>query len=113
MLSFFAGGQNKNKMITKNATYGQTKNVMVCEMGTGDVWMLGSEKGEKGETVLAMKTVAEPRPINVIEKASVETFDEMQPELVFIFNKIESIDSFINMLKDCRTEMLGVLANEA
>jgi len=100
-------------MITKDAQFGNTKNVVVCEMGTGDVWMLGSEKGKNGETVLAMKTVDEPRPINVIEKASVETFYEMQPELVFIFNKVESIDGFINMLKYCRTEMLGVSANEA
>jgi hypothetical protein len=99
-------------MIHKNATFGQTKNIMVCEMGTGDVWMLGSEKGENGETVLAMRTVAEPRPINVIEKASVETFDEMQPELVFIFNKVESIDSFINMLRDCKAEMVKPTLNE-
>lgn len=99
-------------MIHKNATYGQTKNIMVCEMGTGDVWMIGSEKGENGETVLAMKTVSEPRPINVIEKPSVKSFDEMQPELVFVFNKVESIDSFINMLQGCKTEMLGVETNE-
>jgi hypothetical protein len=94
-------------MITKNAKFGNTENIMVCEMGTGDVWMLGSKKGKKGETVLAMKTVTVPRPINVVLKASVESFDEMKPELVFVFNKVESIDSFINMLKDCKTEMLS------
>jgi len=100
-------------MITKDAQFGNTKNVVVCEMGTGDVWMLGSEKGKNGETVLAMKTVDEPRPINVIEKASVETFDEMKPQLVFVFNKVESIDSFINMLQNCKTEMISGEANEA
>lgn len=94
-------------MITKNAQFGETTDVVVCEMGTGDVWMVGSEKGENGETIMAMKTVLEPRPINVIEKASVESFDEMKPELVFIFNKVESIDSFINMLLDCKAEMLS------
>ena len=94
-------------MITKNAQFGKTTDVVVCEMGTGDVWMVGSEKGENGETMLAMKTVLEPRPINVIEKASVESFDEMKPELVFIFNKTESIDSVINMLLDCKAEMLS------
>lgn len=92
-------------MIHKNANFGNTKNIMVCEMGIGDVWMVGSVKGENGETVLAMKTIAEPKPINVIENASVNSFDEMEPELVFIFNKIESIDSLINMLKDCKSEM--------
>ncbi len=100
-------------MIKKDTQFGKTKNVMVCEMGTGDVWMLGSEKGESGETILAMKTVDEPRPINEIQTASVDTFDEMKPELVFVFNKVESIDSFINMLKDCKEEMLGGEANEA
>ena len=54
-------------MITKNAKFGETTNVVVCEMGTGDVWMVGSEKGKKGETMLAMKTVLEPKPINIIE----------------------------------------------
>jgi hypothetical protein len=94
-------------MITKNAKFGETTNVVVCEMGTGDVWMVGSEKGQNGETMLAMKTVPEPRPINVNEKAGVESFDEMKPELVFIFNKVESIDSFINMLLDCKAVMLS------
>jgi len=93
-------------MIYKKANFGKTKGIMVCEMGSGDVWMIGSERGLKGEAILAMKTVSEPGPINVIQKASVETFDEMEPELVFIFNKSESIDSFINMLKDCKNEMV-------
>ena len=94
-------------MIHKKANFGKTKDIMVCEFGTGDVWMIGSEKGEKGEIILALKTTTESNPINVREKASVDTFDEMEPELVFVFNKIESIDSMINMLKDCKIEMLG------
>lgn len=92
-------------MIDKTATFGKTKDVMVCTMGTGDVWMVGSEKGENGETILALKTVDEPHPIDVIEKASVKTFYEMEPELVFIFNKVESIDCMIHMLEDCKKEM--------
>ena len=99
-------------MINKNATLGKTENIMICEMGVGDVWMVGSKKGEKGETVLAFKN-SSPKPINVLQKASVESFDEMKPELVFIFNKVESIDSFINMLQDCKTEMISGEANEA
>jgi hypothetical protein len=94
-------------MITKDAQFGNTKDVVVCEMGTGDVWMLGSERGENGVTVLAMKTVDKPNPINVIEKASVDTFDEMKPQLVFVFNKVESIDCFINMLQGCKAEMIS------
>ena len=93
-------------MIHKKATFGKTKDIMVCIMGTGDVKMIGSEKGEKGETVLALKTVNESHPIDVREKAKVKTFDEMKPELVFIFNKVESIDCMIHMLEDCRGEML-------
>ncbi len=93
-------------MIHKKAKFGNTKDIMVCEIGTGDIYMIGSEKGEKGETVLAFKSQKEPKPINVIEKASVESFDEMEPELVFIFNKVESIDSIISMLNGCKEEML-------
>lgn len=93
-------------MITKKAIFGNTEDVTVCEMGTGDVWMLGSELGENGQTVLAMKTVSDPRPINVVEKASVKTFDEMEPEIAFIFNKVESIDCMISMLEGCKSEML-------
>ena len=92
-------------MIYKKANFGETKDIMVCMLGTGDVKMIGSEKGEHGETMLALKTVNEFHPIDVIEKASVKTFDEMKPELVFIFNKIESIDCMIHMLEDCREEM--------
>jgi len=93
-------------MIIKNARLGKTKNVTVCEMGIGDVQMVSSEKGKDGKTILAMKTVPEPRPINVIEKSNVKTFDEMQPDLVFIFSNTESIDGFINMLQECKAEML-------
>jgi len=93
-------------MITKNATFGKTENTVVCELGIGDVWMLGSKKGENGEVVLALKTT-EPREINVKENASVDSYDEMQPEIVFIFNKIESLDALIGSLQDCRTEMLS------
>ena len=92
-------------MIHKKATFGKTKDIMICVMGTGDVKMIGSVKGEKGETMLAFKTVNEPHPIDVIEKASVKTFDEMNPELVFVFNKVESIECMIHMLEDCIEEM--------
>lgn len=92
-------------MIHKKAEFGKTKDIMVCIMGTGDVQLVGSGKGENGETMLALKTVNEPHPIDVIEKANVKTFDEMKPELVFVFNKIESIDCMIHMLEDCRDEM--------
>jgi len=92
-------------MIIKNAVYGKTQNVTICELGSGDVWMLGSKKGEKGEVVLALKTT-EPREINVKENAEVGSYDEMQPEIVFIFNKIESLDALIGSLQDCRNEML-------
>jgi hypothetical protein len=93
-------------MIVKNAKLGETENVMVCVLGTGDVWMLGSKKGENGEVILAMKTIDEPKPIGAHLEPSVETFDEMEPELAFIFNKVESIDSLIAMLEDCKITML-------
>ena len=92
-------------MIHKKANFGKTKDIMVCEMGTGDVWMLGSERGENGETILAFKSINPPKPIGVKKKSDVSSFDEMKPELVFIFNKIESIDSLIGMLSDCKGEM--------
>ena len=95
----------KTKKMIRKTDFGKTKNIMIAEFGTGDIWMLGSQKGENGETFLAFKTVKEPRPINVVEKATVKTFDEMKPELVFVFNKVESLDSLINSLKDCKKEM--------
>ena len=42
-------------MIHKKANFGETKDIMVCEMGTGDVWMIGSEKGEDGENPRAIE----------------------------------------------------------
>ena len=93
-------------MIYKKADFGNTEGIMVCEMGFGDIGMHGSAKGANGEVVLAFKTYSEPHPINVVEKSPYKSFDEMQPELVFIFNKVESIDSVISMLVDCREELL-------
>lgn len=92
-------------MITKT-DFGKTKDILIAEFGTGDIWMLGSKKGKKGETVLAFKTTKELRPINVVQETSVKSFDEMKPELVFVFNKVESIDSLIGSLQDCRKEMI-------
>ena len=90
-------------MITKNAKYGKTKYVVVAEMGTGDVHMIGSEKAENGSVHLAFKTTKTPQPVDT----KVKSYDEFQPEIVFIFNKVESIDSLISMLQDCRSEMLS------
>ena len=92
-------------MIHERGNYGKTKNIAIAEFGTGDIQMVGSKKGKNGETVLAFKTHEKPHPINVKEKSDWKSFDEMKPEIVFIFNKIESIDSLISMLEDCKSEM--------
>jgi hypothetical protein len=73
------------------AKFGNTEGVIVAEFGTGDVWMLGSEKGDKGETVLAFKTIDPPREIGVRVATDLKSFDEMKPQLAFVFNKVESI----------------------
>ena len=91
-------------MINKNCIYGKVTGVTVAEFGTGDIEMNGSEKDKNGSVHLAFKTVETPGIIGKKVKSTYKTFDEMQPEIVFIFNKIESIDSVINMLKDCRKD---------
>ena len=93
-------------MITKNATFGETQNVVVCEFGSGDVWMVGSELGENQETVLGFKTVKESKQINKLVETSIKSYDEMKPELVFIFNEVDSIDCLISMLGELKKEML-------
>ena len=91
-------------MITKNATYGKVENVTIAELGTGDCHMVSSAK-QNGEVHLTFRTT-EPHPINEdlppIENGV--TFDDLKPEIVFIFRKLESIDSLMNMLKNCRDE---------
>lgn len=94
-------------MITNNSTYGATENVTVAEMGTGDVHMMGSEKAEDGSVHLGFRTVSEPQPINVIVPMEAKSYDELKPQIVFIFRKEESIDSLINMLIDCKKEFLS------
>ncbi len=91
-------------MITKNANYGKTKNVTVLELGTGDCKMAHS-KFQNNEVHLAFKTT-EPNPINVALEPYPKgtTMNDIQPELVFIFRKIESIDAVIYMLNSCRKE---------
>jgi len=93
-------------MIKRNATYGKTKNVVVVELGAGDVHMVMGEKAEDKSVHLTLRTT-EPRPINITQEIEDGvTFDDLKPEIAFIFHKVESIESFINMLKDCKTEFL-------
>ena len=93
-------------MIIKNATYGNDKDVIVVEMGSGDIHMCQTEITKSNAIHLVFRTT-EPQEINVthsIEKAIELT--TKPPEMVFIFNKIESIDSLISMLQDCKNDML-------
>jgi hypothetical protein len=93
-------------MIVKKAKFGETDNVTVIELGTGDVHMLGSELGENGETVLALKTTKEKGEIGVKVNTNAKSFDDMNPEVAFIFNNPDSIDALIMMLKGCKSEMI-------
>lgn len=95
-------------MIVKGQKYGETTDVVIAVMGTGDVHMIGSEKDENGSVHLAFRTMEEPQPINVISDIDKGLeFDDLKPQIVFIFNKVESIDSLINMLKDCKDTMIS------
>jgi hypothetical protein len=92
-------------MIHKDATFGKTKNVTLLEFGTGDILMTGSRKSDEGITVVAMKTMNKPMPINVRFDSRYKTFNEMQPEVVLVFKEIESIDSLISALQNTKIEM--------
>ena len=93
-------------MIHKKANFGNTNGIMVCEFGEGTIGMIGSEKASDGYVALAFKGWDESHPINVIEKHPYKNLDEMVPELVFIFSNVESIDSLISMLNDCKADLL-------
>lgn len=94
-------------MIEKNATYGKTDNVVIVKLGKGDVHMIMSEKSEDNSVHLAFRTT-EPHSINEIREIEDGiTYDDLKPEIVFIFNKVEGIDSLIEMLKDCKKEFLS------
>lgn len=94
-------------MITKNGIYGKTENVVVVELGTGDCHMVMSEK-LNNEVHLTLRTT-EPNEINSDLPPILEgvTFDDLKPEIAFIFRKVESIDSLIHMLKLCRDEFVS------
>lgn len=93
-------------MIIQNATYGSTENVTVAEFGTGDIHMMGSEKAIDGSIHLGFRT-SEPKPINVIVPMEPTSYDELKPQIMFIFRKEESIDSLINMLIDCKRDFVS------
>lgn len=93
-------------MIYKKANFGNTNGIMVCEFGKGTIGMIGSEKTKDGYVALAFKGWDEPHPINVIEKHPYKNFDEMGPELVFVFSNADGIDSLISMLNDCKNDLL-------
>ena len=93
-------------MIHKKATYGKTEDIMVVEMGSGDIQMCGGTKDDFGRVHLCLKTTEDAREINVSYDNDFKSFDEMKPELVFMFSKVESIDSLIAMLEDCKKGLL-------
>ena len=93
-------------MIHKKANFGNTKGIMICEFGKGTIIMNGSGKGADGRVVLAFKTADEPGVMHVVSKTHYESFDKMKPELVFMFEKAESIDRLISILNDCKADLL-------
>lgn len=92
-------------MIVKDAQFGNTKGVTVVLMGKGDVYMVSSKRLKTGGVCLCFKTVKEPKPINVNKPSDYDSFDEMEPELAFMFSATESIDAVISMLELCKNTM--------
>lgn len=92
-------------MIIKNTKFGEVEYVTVCEFGTGDIEMTPTLK-TNGRVFLAMKTTDEPHEIGIKRDGGYATTNDLKPEIVLSFDKIESIDAVISSLLDCKEELL-------
>lgn len=91
--------------INKNVQFGKTKDVLLVEFGIGDIGMTYSEV-RNNKIILAFKEYSEPHEIDVIQKLSFNSFDEMKPPLVFSFSNPKSIDALIHQLEDMKRDLI-------
>lgn len=87
-------------MIFKNAIFGNTQYVTVCEFGTGTIKMVQS-KPKDGTVNLYLKT-QEPEPIGLVQEHSYKSIDDMKPEVVLMFKNIESLNAVILTLQELK-----------
>lgn len=103
-------------MITKNTKYHGTPNVTLLEYGTGDIITNNLVPGEGDATKYTGITCrnATTHPIGTDHPADYgKTVTELQPDVVFTFTRVESIDVLLGMLHHARKDLLEMLSDPA
>lgn len=100
-------------MIFKNVDYAATSGVTLLEFGLGDICMMCIEANDTDGGPLGglIFKATEPHPIGH-DDASVlgKTTDDIQPEVIMTFSKVESIDVLIERLQMARSQFVERLA---
>ena len=96
---WFAVLTKNKRMIYKNMKYGKVDGVTIVTLGEGDVRVTTSELSPVNTVHLTLTGVHEKHPIGICQT---ENFDEVMPDIVFIFNNKDSMDVLINSLVDCK-----------
>lgn len=92
-------------MIYKRARFGNVDNVTVCEFGTGDIEMVQANY-DNGAVCLCLKTQKQGE-IGRVEEHGYKNTDDMQPQVVLMFARVESVAAVIISLEEIRQKMLS------
>lgn len=88
-------------MIYLDASIGEVKNVTVLEFGKGDIHMYLGANSKEGRVDLYFKN-GEVEEIGVGQAHEHMTIEELNPQIVMLFKKVESIDALITRLNEAK-----------
>lgn len=96
-------------MIKKNISVSNVTNVTVCEFGSGSINVAYAKQQEKNVVVFWNR---EPSAIGTETFCAGRSTDETGLDLMFVFDKPESIDVVIEKLNECKTAILNERGEE-
>ena len=98
-------------MIHKNSKLGNTKNVTIVELGTGDIKVGYIKQPDEGYTGVSFKN-SDKFDIGHLHDDAGETTDEYNPEAVIIFTNPKSIDVVIEQLNLAKCGLIKMQAKK-
>jgi hypothetical protein len=90
-------------MIHQNMKLGETDNMTVLQFGTGDIGIV--EALNKENTSLVMFSNIRPRKIGSKILIKAKTLDDLKPQVIMIFDSIESIDTVMRSLRRAKKRL--------
>lgn len=92
-------------MINKNEEFFNSKNVTIATFGSGDIAVGGLIDKENKEVLLTLYNLEKPVDIGV-DIEDVDRFWGVELDVIFMFDKVESIDIVIDRLSALKERLI-------